>query len=113
LNNSTVFIPYSGEDWAADIQIHYSEGDDLEIEYAQIIDKFGKVVRKIKKKDITFQSAVSRIAFYEDDYVKEFSLKWNDYPYQIKYKYKKKNITNYISIANWYPIMDSRIPTFS
>ena len=100
------------EDWIADIAIPYSEEDNLNISVAQIIDKTGNIVRSIKKKDMTFQSAISRGTFHEDDFVKEFSLKWNDYPYQIRYKYKRK-IKNYIEIARWFPIIHPNIPTIN
>jgi len=48
---------------------------------AYIEDKDGKIVKKLRKDDITKRSSISSFSFYEDNYVSEFTLKHHVYPY--------------------------------
>jgi len=77
---------------------------------ATIKDSRGQIVKKISKKDIVERSYISDYSFYEDDFLKEFSLKHNSYPYSILYSYQYIQ-DEFISIVDWSPIIDSRIPT--
>jgi len=77
---------------------------------AIIKDSRGLVVKKISKNDIFERSYISDYSFYEDDFVKEFSLKHNSYPYSIIYSYQYIQ-DQFLSIIDWSPILDSNIPT--
>ena len=97
-------------DWISDIEIQYSKGDKLEILEASIINYLGVTVRKLKKKEIITRSDISYGTFFEDSMVKEFTLKWNEYPYIIKYSYRKI-YEEFLYVSRWYPSFFSNVPT--
>jgi transglutaminase-like putative cysteine protease len=97
-------------DWLSDIKIYYNKAEKLEIIEAVIINSAGAVVRKLGKKEIVTRSDISSGSLFEDDYVKEFNLRWHEFPYRIKYSYRKTS-GRFIYIANWSPVVFSDIPT--
>ncbi|NJN28040.1 MAG: DUF3857 and transglutaminase domain-containing protein [Cyclobacteriaceae bacterium] len=97
------------EDWIAEISIRYGEHDKLEILEAYITNPHGEVVRKLKKKDVISRSEVSADTFFENNLLQEFELKWHEYPYKIRYKYRRTT-DQYIYIARWYPILFKSVP---
>ena len=92
-----VHIPYSG--------IRKIKKLEASIENWQ-----GKTIKKLKKDKIIDKSAISDISFYEDHFVKEFTLKHNSYPYTLRYAYEEQ-FDEFLHITNWYPIIDLKIPT--
>lgn len=99
-------------DWISNIEIPYDEDDKLEILEASIINAQGVTVRKLKKKEITNRSHISNGTFYEDDLIKEFQLRWNEYPYRIKYRYRKTT-AKFIYVARWFPVVYTSVPTLN
>lgn len=97
-------------DWITDIGIPYDAKDKLDILEASIIDLNGETIRKLKKKEIVSRNNISRGTFYEDSWVKEFKLKWNQYPYRIRYSYRK-TYNKFIYIAHWHPVVYTNVPT--
>ncbi|HET8886879.1 MAG TPA: DUF3857 domain-containing protein [Salinimicrobium sp.] len=98
-------------EWLSHIEIPYKNGDDLEILEASIY-KNGMEVRKLRKKDIETRNDISDISFFEDRYVKEFDLVWNDFPYRIKYSYK--TVTNkFMYVARWFPVRNFNLPVLN
>ncbi|MEM7107575.1 MAG: DUF3857 domain-containing protein [Bacteroidota bacterium] len=85
-----------------EIGIPHGDEDNFKVLYAEIIDKTGKVIRKIKKKDILTRSRFSSSTFYEDSQVTEISLFSGDYPYQIRYAYETQ-ITDFTYLTYWTP----------
>ncbi len=77
---------------------------------AYIKDSNERVVKKLKKSEITEKSAISSFSFYEDILVKEFTLKHNSYPYTIVYSYQVQ-LNEFLYIEYWNPIIDVEIPT--
>jgi len=92
------------------ISIAYSKLNKLSNIKASITDKNGKLIKELKRSNITSRSAISSISFYEDQYIKEFSLRHNTYPYTITYSYKLKQ-KEFLYIDYWTPILSYRIPT--
>jgi hypothetical protein len=77
---------------------------------ANISDKNGIVVRKLKKSEISIKHSISDLSFYEDDMLKFFTLKHNSYPYYVNYSYKLE-YKNYIDFIDWDPILSYSLPT--
>ena len=92
-----IFIPYSNLYKISKIE-------------AYIKDSSGKVVKKLKKNEIIERSSISSYSFYEDDFVKEFTLKYNKYPYTIIYSYESQQ-NDFLYVDYWMPILSYKIPT--
>jgi hypothetical protein len=97
-------------DWLSDITIPYNKSEKLEIVEASVINSAGIVVRKLGKKEIVTRSDISRGALFEDDYAKEFNLRWHEFPYRIRYTYRKTS-NRFIYISAWSPVVYSDVPT--
>lgn len=95
-----------------EISIPYSKSDRLSHIEAYIKDANGKTVKKLKKKEIIERSLISSYSLYEDNYVKEFTLKHNVYPYTIVYSYQIQQ-KEFLHLDYWLPIIDTRVPTLS
>lgn len=106
-----------------EVRIHNRAGEkytDIEIPYSKIIkvsniealikNRHGDIVKRIKKSDISDRSAISDYSFYEDNFVKEFTLKHNEYPYDICYSYQVVQ-DEFVYIDYWVPVFDLDIPT--
>lgn len=92
------------------ISIPYSKLSRISKINAVIKNSKGEVVRKLKKNQITERSSISDISFYEDDFVKEFTLKHNIYPYTIEYSYRVEE-DEYLFVDYWVPVLDANVPT--
>jgi hypothetical protein len=99
----------SGEDYTH-IQLNYNKDNPIFNLSAWIEDLNGNVIRFLKKQDITDANAFSDFSFYEDNYVKSFTLIHNKYPYRICYTYKKL-YRHFLTIAYWYPMVGLDVPT--
>ena len=112
INSYEIRINNREGDEAAEISIFYDKKDNVNIESACIEDVLGKVVRKLKKNEITQRQAYSYDMLYMDTYVKEFQLRHNTYPYVIKYSYKIV-LSDFLAIASWYPFLEVNQPVKS
>lgn len=105
-----ILINSAEEAYLGKISIPFQKGSKISIHEAVIINKAGQPVRKLRKSEITTRSFYESGTFYSDYMVKTFSLKWNTYPYKIKYSYSIVE-KNFISIANWNPVVFKSVPT--
>ena len=69
----------------AEISIPYSKMNKISRIEGYIKDKDGIVIKKLKSGDIVERSTMADFSFYEDNFVKEFTLIHNVYPYTIYY----------------------------
>jgi hypothetical protein len=93
---SIFHIPYSKNCPINDINAHIELPD-------------GTIVRQLKNKEIVKKSNITDFSLYEDDYVKEFSLQHNVYPYIIKIEYSY-TLRDYCQIADWTPFYKKALP---
>jgi hypothetical protein len=101
----------AGEKYAT-IKIPYSNSDKLSKIDAFILDRRGAEVRKLKKSDISVKSNISGTSLFEDDYVKEFTLKHSSYPYTIVYSYQVQQ-DEFIYVDYWIPVLNRKVPTLN
>jgi hypothetical protein len=92
------------------ISIPYSKLIKVSKIEACIKDNSGNIIKELEKSEIKVKSAISDYSLYEDDYVKEFTLKHNSYPYSICYSYEVQQ-HEYLSIDYWLPVIDWNTPT--
>ena len=92
-----VEIPYSGLNKVSKIE-------------AYIKDNRGNIIKKLKKNDISDRSYISEGSFYEDNYIKKFTLKHNIYPYSISCSYQVQQ-REFFTLDEWSPVIDKNIPT--
>ena len=92
-----VSLPYSGLVQVGNIE-------------AMIMDREGKIVRKLDRGSISDRSDISNISLYEDSYVKEFTMRHNTYPYTLIYSYEEQE-NQFIRIDTWVPVLSIDVPT--
>jgi hypothetical protein len=93
-----------------EVEIPYSKLLKVSRIEAQITDILGKSIKKLNPSDITTRSAISSISLYEDNMLKEFTLKHNVYPYILKYAYQEQT-DQFLYIDYWSPVLERKIPT--
>jgi hypothetical protein len=94
----------------AEISIPFNKMYKVSNIEASVSDISGTEVKKLKKGDIIEHSESSPISFYDDTYVKEFTLRNHTYPYTLKYSYRI-DASQFMFIAHWFPVIDNEIPT--
>lgn len=78
---------------------------------ARIEDPFGKILRRLDKKDYSDVSAISDYSLYEDDFVRKFELRHNEYPYKLIYAYEI-TFGEFIS-EEWSPVINPKYPVLN
>ncbi len=108
-----------------EIQINNRDGENftnISIPYSRLvkiskIEAFIKdtndiIIKKLQKGDIKDKSAISDYSLYEDNFVKEFTLKHNIYPYRIYYSYEVQE-NEFLFLDYWVPVLDWKTPTLT
>jgi len=108
--NILIQINNKEENWLSHVELNHDPKQKFSFGYAQILNKEGGIVRKLKKKDLITRSNLSYQAFYRDDLITEFDLCWNQYPYIIEYSYKIEE-DEYLYIAWWTPQVFKHVAT--
>jgi hypothetical protein len=98
----------SGE-YLTNISIPYDNKSKINDLKAWILDGNGQIIRKLNKNEITDVSAISGTSLYQDDYIKKFVLKHNEYPYIINFQYSISS-DEFIHIINWFPVYNIKVP---
>lgn len=93
----------------ADISIPFSKMQKISKIEAFIKTIDGKIVNKLKSSDIKERSEFPDYSFYEDCFVKEFSLYHNEYPYILSYSFQQLE-EEFFWISNWSPTINSDLP---
>lgn len=93
-----------------EIDIPYSKLTQVSKVQASITDLAGVTIKKLKISEIKERSAISNISLYEDNMIKEFTLKHNVYPYILSYSYEESE-TQFLYIDYWSPVLSRKIPT--
>lgn len=99
----------NGEKYAR-VRINHSESNNISNLKAYIKDSKGETIKKLKKSDVETRSAISDFSFYEDDYISEFKLRHNTYPFTIYYEYKIE-YDEFLYVDYWLPLINYNIPT--
>lgn len=79
---------------------------------AYIKDKTGNIIKKLKKSDVVTRSEFADFSFYEDNFVYEFTLKHNSYPYTIFYSYLEQE-DEFLYVDYWSPVLNTKTPTLN
>lgn len=95
-----------------EISIPFSSLSKVSDIKAFIKDKNGEIVKKLKKSDISERSSYSSSTFYQDQFVKEFRLMHNIYPYTLFYEYEESE-DEFLFVEHWIPILDLDVPTLN
>lgn len=98
-----------GEEYAK-INIPFSKMNKVSKIEAYIKDKNGVIVKKLRSGDIIEHNSFSDGSFYEDNFVKEFTLIHNVYPYFIYYSYQLQEDAFFL-LDDWSPCIFKDIPT--
>jgi hypothetical protein len=77
-------------DHFAEVRLRYSKLSKITSVVGRCYDKYGKVVKELKKKDIMDYSAYDGFSLYSDARIKYFDLRYPDYPYTIEYEVKEE-----------------------
>jgi transglutaminase-like putative cysteine protease len=92
----------NGEDYG-NISISYDKNSKVNIKSAAIYDKNGKRIKKIIQSDFSDLPANSSATLYSDSRMKNYTVKYGEYPYTVEYVYEM-SYSNLISYGRWYPL---------
>lgn len=90
-------------DGHAQFQEYYDDVTKLKSIKGIIYDKNGKVIKKIKKKEINDISAVSGISLIDDSRMKYVEVLQNQYPFTIEFEFKKE-FSGLLAYPRWIPV---------
>lgn len=98
-----ITILNSNADNYAQFREYYDNFTKIKSIKGVIYDKNGKIIKKIKKKEINDVSAVSNISLIEDTRMKYVEVLQNNYPFTIEFEFKKE-FSGMLSYPRWIPV---------
>ena len=90
-------------DHFAQFREYYDDFTKIKSIKGVIYNKNGKVIKKIKKKEIHDVSAVSNISLIDDSRMKYIEVLQNHYPFTIEFEFKKE-FSGILSYPRWIPV---------
>ncbi len=100
------------EIWLSNLSIYHNASQEVKGLKAEIFDHNGKVIRKLKAKEVETRAFISNGTFFGDDLIKEFDLAWNEFPYRFRYSYEMED-NSFIYLAHWLPVYNDNVKTVS
>lgn len=97
----------NGDDYAGFAE-YYNKFRDIRSVEGTLYDAKGNVIRKLKKKDLQDQSAVSDINLIDDNRIKSYQFYHRVYPYTVEFEYEIK-FNGTMFYPTWYPQPDQKI----
>ncbi len=92
------------------ISLPYSKNEKISDIDGWIKDSNGNKIRRLNKSDLKDRSERSDFSLYEDNFVKSFQLKHNQYPYTICYTYTI-TLDQFVALPEWSPVIHPGIST--
>lgn len=77
---------------------------------AEVRDNSGRTVRRLKPSEVTDRSRTSYSTFYHDEFLKEFTLRHNTYPFTIVYSWESAS-DQFFAFDYWLPVLAPEVPT--
>ncbi|MBI1341328.1 MAG: DUF3857 domain-containing protein [Terrimonas sp.] len=99
----TVFtiLNEKGDDWSG-FSEYYDKMRTISSVEGTLYDEYGKVIKKLKNKDIQDLSGVSDISLMDDDRIKAHNFYYRAYPYTVEYDVEIK-MKNTFFFPSWVP----------
>lgn len=98
-----ITILNNNADSYAQFREYYDDFTKIKSIKGVIYDKNGKVIKKIKKKEVNDVSAVSNISLIEDTRMKYVEILQNHYPFTVEFEFKKE-FSGLLSYPRWTPV---------
>ena len=92
------------------ISLPYSRNERISDIDGWIKDPNGAKIRRLNRNELKDRSERSAFSFYDDNFVKSFQLKHNQYPYIICYSYTI-TLDQFVALPEWSPVIHPRIST--
>lgn len=96
-------------EWFNPIKIYFNKIEQVSDIRIRIETTDGVVLRTIRQSEFKEESAVSSISFYEDQMVKKIVVTHNQYPYRIRYSYRRTS-REFLTLTSWQPYLDPDVP---
>ncbi len=89
-------------DHFAEVHLFYSKLSKISSIEGRCVNKYGKIVKKLKSKEIEDIAAFDGYSIYSDSRMKYFDLRHPDYPYTIEYEIEEED-DGLLSTPGWIP----------
>lgn len=91
-----------GRDYG-EFAIYYNSFSNVRNIRAELLDAHGNRIRRLGRRDVRDESAISSISLMEDGRIKRFEMYHDTYPYTIVVEYEV-DYSGYVDFPGWYPL---------